>query len=132
MRIPRTRLASTREAFKQGFGRRNGCDWDIEYGTTRLPLRGLRANEADDRSLAQAAKWLREVEADAAAANLAALHALVQVELLVVGRPADLDKACRWATEATELQDKYSVPDGWRSFRDALLALASGRPAVEA
>ena len=114
-------LAEALQAAQAGW---SGCDWETEFGTTRVNLRGLRSHQARLAAQAtrgaeascwqEACRYLETVERDA---SRAAELARCCIEKWMLG---DIEAARRLLDEAIALEARYRRPITYPNLKSAL------------
>jgi hypothetical protein len=120
-------LEAVRRAYLRAHGTWTGCDWPTSFGDTGLDLNGMTSHQAllmaratagvEAADWREAVHWLRLVETDAEAAEVAGRQAADEA---VRG---NLQAATRAAWAACELEARYHPRPVWGPLQDALEAI---------
>lgn len=116
-------------AYLEATGEWGGCDWPTEFGEGDLDLNGLRASQAallaratagrEAQDWRAAARWLAEVEEQAAEADREAWSAVL---LAFDGRSGE---ALEHARRACAIEARYHAAPVWQRLCDALETISS-------
>jgi hypothetical protein len=113
--------------FRAAENRWGGCDWDTQWGSNKLNLKGLTARRTrlmanaisgvEAKAWSDAGDWLAQIEMAAAEAKSLAAQAVQQCQ------NANWAQALQLMEAACAIESKYHSTLVWQSLREAIQQL---------